>query len=116
MGDGIKKARAATKRSRVKAPIADATSEPADADDLLYLMGAAILSPSEKLREAARSLVLRALRAAVTQVKAWEAYMDSTTGDAAFEATRDAWYEAKRETNAAGFALAKALRVAKVGT
>lgn len=113
MGDGIKKARAATNRARVKAPIAEATSEPVEDEDLLALMGAAIISPNKQHRDAARSLVLGALRAAVVQSKVWDAYMDSAPTDAAFDATDDAWSDARRETNEAGFALAKALHAAK---
>ncbi len=89
-------------------------------DDLLAVMGAAVLEADQWKREAARDIVLRALRAAVEQDKVSAAYeveaISDDVSDAAirrFDQLRDALAAARRETQAAGAALAKALRGVK---
>ena len=113
MGEGIKRAIAAAKATRSKAP----TSA------LLALFDVAALDINEAQREAARDAILRAASAAMAQSKAEAAYDKATASHApdgaaqkrAMLAGRKA-EDAQRETCAAGAALAKALRGVKVTT
>lgn len=93
----------------------DETNEP---DPLLALIGAAVLNPNQWRREAARDVILRVLRAAVTQSETEAAYEESMrkVGTMLSGKERRAVEIAHDDTSAVGAALSKALRELEGGS